>query len=292
MNQWQIIAQHIAQTIGTPFNPLEPRSVGGGCINTGVRLTDGERTFFVKLNGAALLDMFDAESEGLKAMAETRTIRVPDPVCCGLSDDQSYLAMEFVDMGHPGRDGPELAGRQLAAMHRVTQPLFGWLRNNTIGSTHQPNRQSDDWTAFWREQRLGFQLELAARNGYGGSLQRRGERLLERFHVLLEHDPEPSLLHGDLWGGNLAYDKSGQPVIYDPAVYYGDREADLAMTELFGGFGNRFYDAYRESWPLSAGYSTRKVLYNLYHILNHLNLFGGGYLGQAGSMIDRLLAEV
>jgi protein-ribulosamine 3-kinase len=292
MNQWQIIAQHIAQTTGMPFNPLEPRSIGGGCINSTIRMTDGERAFFVKLNGAALLNMFDAESEGLKVMAESQTIRVPKPLCCGLCEDRSYLAMEFVEMGHPGREGPEIAGRQLAAMHRVTQPRFGWLRDNTIGSTHQSNQQSDSWAAFWREQRLGFQLELAKRNGYSGSFQRKGERLLERFHVLLNHQPVPSLLHGDLWGGNLAYDQAGQPVVYDPAVYFGDREADLAMTELFGGFGNRFYDAYRESWPLSAGYSARKVLYNLYHILNHLNLFGGGYLSQADSMMDRLLAEV
>ncbi|MCU7920622.1 MAG: fructosamine kinase family protein [Candidatus Thiodiazotropha sp. (ex Epidulcina cf. delphinae)] len=292
MNQWQIIAEHVAQTTGTPFYPLEPRHISGGCINTGVRLTDGERVYFVKLNGAALLDMFEAESEGLKEMADSSAIRVPRPLCCGLSDGQSYLVMEFIEMGHVGRNGGELAGRQLAVMHRVGQPRFGWRRDNTIGSTHQPNQQCDNWIDFWREQRLGFQLQLAARNGYRGSLQRQGERLLERFHVLIEHQPNPSLLHGDLWGGNLAYDREGNPVIFDPAVYYGDREADLAMTELFGGFGNRFYDAYRESWPLSPGYSTRKTLYNLYHILNHLNLFGGGYLGQATSMIDRLLAEV
>jgi fructosamine-3-kinase len=292
MNQWQIIAQHIAQSIETPFNPLEPKTIGGGCINIGVRLTDGKRTFFVKINSAGLLDMFEAESEGLQALADTHTVRVPKPVCSGLNGDQSYLAMEFIEMGHDSKEGPEIAGRQLAAMHSIRQPNFGWHRDNTIGSTPQQNWKNDNWAAFWREQRLGFQLELAGRNGYRGSLQRKGERLMGRFQVLLEHEPVPSLLHGDLWGGNLAYDRSGQPVVYDPAVYCGDREADLAMTELFGGFGNRFYDAYRESLPLSPGYSTRKVLYNLYHILNHLNLFGGGYLGQAEGMIDRLLAEV
>jgi fructosamine-3-kinase len=292
MNQWEIITQHIAQSTGMPFYPLEPKSIGGGCINTGVRLTDGERSFFVKLNSSALLDMFEAESEGLAALAETHTLRVPQPICSGLSGDQSYLAMEFVEMGHGGRDGAEIAGRQLAAMHQTLQPYFGWHRDNTIGSTPQPNSRNDSWVTFWRDQRLGFQLSLAARNGYRGNLQRHGERLLERFHLLLDHQPEASLLHGDLWGGNLAYDRSGQPVIYDPAVYYGDRETDLAMTELFGGFGNLFYDAYRDVWPLSPGYATRKILYNLYHILNHLNLFGGGYLGQAEGMIERLLAEV
>ncbi|MCU7929538.1 MAG: fructosamine kinase family protein [Candidatus Thiodiazotropha sp. (ex Codakia rugifera)] len=291
MTHWQIIAQHISETTGEPFNSLEPRRVGGGCINTGVCLTDGERTYFVKLNGAALLDMFDAESDGLRELADTKTMRVPEPLCFGLSNGQSYLVIEYIEMGHAGRGNSELAGQQLAAMHRTCQSNFGWYRDNTIGSTHQPNQQRDNWVDFWREHRLGFQLQLAEDNGYRGSLQRQGERLLEQFHVLIDHQPEPSLLHGDLWGGNLAYDMEGKPVIFDPAVYYGDREADLAMTELFGGFSRRFYDAYQEGWPLSPGYSTRKTLYNLYHILNHLNLFGSGYLGQATSMIDRLLAE-
>ncbi|MCU7807312.1 MAG: fructosamine kinase family protein [Candidatus Thiodiazotropha sp. (ex Semelilucina semeliformis)] len=292
MQPWQIIAEHIAQVTGTPFDPLEPRHIGGGCINTAVRLMDGDRTYFVKLNSASLLDMFEAESDGLKAMSETQTIRVPKPLCSGITEGQSYLVMEYIDMGHAGRDGSAKAGRQLAEMHRAGWKSFGWHRDNTIGSTPPPNKPNNSWIDFWRDQRLGFQLKLAARNGYGGTLQRSGERLLEGFHVLIDHEPQSSLLHGDLWGGNMAYDQAGNPVIYDPAVYYGDREADLAMTELFGGFGNAFYDAYRESWPLEPGYSTRKVLYNLYHILNHLNLFGSGYLGQASSMIDRLLAEI
>ncbi len=292
MTTWQIVSEHIAQTTGQPFDPVEPRHLGGGCINTAVRLTDGDRSYFVKLNSAALLPMFEAESEGLRAMAGSRTLRVPEPLCFGLTEEQSYLVMEYIEMGHAGRDGSALAGRQLAGMHRTLWDRFGWTLDNTIGSTPQHNRPGSDWIAFWREQRLGFQLQLAARNGYGGSLQRGGERLLDGFHVLIDHDPEPSLLHGDLWGGNLAYDRDGRPVIFDPAVYYGDREADLAMTELFGGFGNNFYAAYRERWPLDPGYATRKTLYNLYHILNHLNLFGGGYLGQANTMIDRLLAEI
>lgn len=292
MNPWQMIAQHIAQVTGAAFDPLEPKHIGGGCINTAVRLVDGERAFFVKLNQDSMLGMFEAEFEGLRAMAETRTIRVPEPLCSGIADGQAYLAMEYIDMGHAGGASAATAGRQLAGMHQSLGERFGWHRDNTIGSTPQINTPHDDWITFWRERRLGFQLELAARNGYGGSLQRSGERLLEGFHVLIDHDPQPSLLHGDLWGGNMAYDRQGNPVLFDPAVYYGDREADLAMTELFGGFGNAFYDAYREHWPLAHGYTTRKLLYNLYHILNHLNLFGGGYLGQASSMIDRLLAEI
>jgi fructosamine-3-kinase len=177
-------------------------------------------------------------------------------------------------------------------MHRKAWGQFGWHRDNTIGSTPQTNTPARNWVDFWRRNRLGFQLALAHRNGYGGRLQDRGRRLLERFPTLLDHAPQSSLLHGDLWGGNMSFDRGGNPVIYDPAVYYGDRETDLAMTELFGGFGGDFYAAYEEAWPLAPGYPTRKLLYNLYHILNHLNLFGSGYLGQAQGMIERLLAEL
>jgi fructosamine-3-kinase len=291
MSQWQTIAEQIALVTGEPFKPQPARSVGGGCINTTVMLGDGRRNYFVKLNGANRLDMFEAEADGLAAMAATETIRVPQPICSGVAGAQAYLVLEAIDMGHSRGMSAELAGRQLAAMHRCSQGRFGWFRDNTIGSTPQPNTESDNWIDFWRKQRLGFQLELAARNGLGGAIQRLGERLLEDFPVLIEHAPVPSLLHGDLWGGNLAYDRAGNPVIYDPAVYYGDREADLAMTELFGGFGASFYAAYREAWPLDAGYAVRKTFYNLYHILNHANMFGGGYAGQALGMMERLLAE-
>lgn len=285
------IARAIADASGETFNPGTPRTVGGGCINKAVVLSDGPRHYFVKLNRADLLPMFEAEAAGLASMGATGAIRVPRPLYAEVAGDQAFLAMEYIALG--GRrptDGGATAGRQLAAMHRHSSEAFGWERDNTIGSTRQRNGPSPDWTAFWRDQRLAFQLELAARNGFVGRLQSSGERLLELFPALIDHDPVPSLLHGDLWGGNLGFDELGRPVIFDPAVYYGDREADLAMTELFGGFSADFQAAYREAWPCDAGYQTRKRLYNLYHILNHLNLFGAGYLGQAQAMIGRLLA--
>lgn len=255
-----------------------------------MQLSDGDRHWFVKLNQASRLEMFEAESAGLDALARTGTIRVPRPLCTGTADGQSYIVMEYIALG--GSGDAALAGEQLAALHRHSAESFGWQRDNTIGSTHQPNAWQPDWIHFWREQRLGFQLELAGRNGLGGRLQQLGERLLERFPALIDHKPLPSLLHGDLWGGNLSYDAQGAPVIYDPAIYYGDREAEIAMTELFGGFGRAFYDAYNASWPLDAGYATRRTLYNLYHILNHANMFGGGYAGQALTMMEWLLAKL
>jgi fructosamine-3-kinase len=292
MTEWNAVAAHISELTGAPFSPATPRSIGGGCINTTVKLSEGSRSYFVKTNHAGRLGMFEAEAEGLREMADSATIRVPQPLCAGTSGSSAYLVMEYIVMGRSGASSAALAGRRLAGMHRHTSDRFGWHRDNTIGSTPQPNNPLDDWVRFWRDHRLGFQLRLAARNGYGGRLQTLGERLLDAFPALIDHAPQPSLLHGDLWGGNLGYDVQGEPIIYDPAVYYGDREAELAMTELFGGFGSAFYAAYDEAWPMDVGYGTRKTLYNLYHILNHLNLFGSGYLGQAETMIDRLLVEV
>lgn len=295
------IAERISAASGEPFRPDSVRGVGGGCINRAMVLSDGTTSWFVKVNRAALLDMFEAEADGLVAMADTASIRVPAPLCTGIADagvsgGQAFIAMEYIAFGGSGSGAGSrasaVAGERLAAMHRATSADFGWHRDNTIGSTPQHNRPHRDWIEFWRRERLGFQLELAARNGYAGRLARRGERLLERFAALIDHAPAPSLLHGDLWGGNFGIAADGSPVIFDPACYLGDREADLAMTELFGGFGADFYAAYQGAWALDDGYRTRKTLYNLYHILNHLNLFGSGYLGQAEAMIDRLLAEV
>lgn len=292
MTDWRLIADHISRVSGEPFAPKSPKAIGGGCINSTFRLDSGQHSYFIKLNHADRLEMFEAESDGLNELAASHSIRVPTPLCHGVAGNQTYLVMEYIHLGRPGSHSAELAGRQLAMLHQQTRQTFGWHRDNTIGSTLQPNRNDTDWIRFWQEQRLGFQLRLAARNGYRGQLQRQGDKLADKLDQLIGHAPKPSLLHGDLWGGNLAYDREGQPIVYDPAVYYGDREADVAMTELFGGFPQAFYAAYREAWPLDSGYPVRRELYNLYHILNHLNLFGGGYLAQAQGMIDRLLSEL
>ena len=234
--------------------------------------------------------MFIAEAAGLDAIAATGTLRVPRTVAHGVADDQGYLVLEYLELG--SRGNARLLGERLAAMHRCTADQFGLAGDNFIGTTLQPNARTDDWVEFWRRHRLGFQLRLAARNGYGGRLQSLGEQLLDALPaVFAGYSPLPSLLHGDLWSGNHGFLADGAPAIFDPATYYGDRECDLAMTELFGGYPANFYAAYRTAWPLDPGYATRRDLYNLYHILNHANLFGGGYATQAEQMMQRLLIE-
>ena len=291
MPLWQHIENHIEQSTGTPFRIGENRGVGGGCINASFQVSDGQRRYFIKTNHRRHAAMFEAEAEGLLAMANIHTIKVPRPVCYGEHGEQCYIVMEYLDLA--GRGDNALFGRQLAAMHRHTTERFGWHMDNTIGSTPQPNKPHHDWIEFWRKERLGFQLELAAQNGYGGKLQTLGERLLADFPVLFKnYQPEASMLHGDLWTGNYGALPDGTPVIFDPAFYYGDREAELAMTTLFGSFSRDFYAAYNEAWPLYDGYPVRRTFYNIYHIINHTNLFGGGYHGQAIGMIEQVLAEI
>ena len=297
MSPWLDIAAQISACSGSLFTVEKSCSIGGGCINETHRIEGNGRRYFVKLNNAGSLPMFEAEAAGLQEIRDSRTLRVPAPVCWGKSGAKAWLVLEYLEMGNASRsDAAELAlalGRGLAAMHRITAEKFGWVRDNTIGATPQINKFSSGWIQFWRKYRLGYQLQLAHANGHTGALQTKGEQLMTRLDAFFSGPPPlASLLHGDLWSGNYSFDSAGHPVLFDPAVYYGDREADLAMTELFGGFSADFYAAYNEAWPLDAGYATRKTLYNLYHILNHLNLFGGGYLYQAEQMMDKLLAEI
>jgi protein-ribulosamine 3-kinase len=291
---------HISTVIGStthrPFTLRNSISIGGGSINAAYRLEGIDDTrYFLKLNDARHLAMFVAEAHGLAAIAATNTLRVPHAIAHGDANGQCYLVLEYLDLS--SRGDAKLLGEQLAALHRCTGNHFGFSQDNFIGTTPQPNgwpnESNVDWLDFWREHRLGFQLRLAAQNGYGGQVQRLGEKLMDALPAFFaDYTPQPSLLHGDLWSGNHAYLQDGTPTIFDPATYYGDRECDLAMTELFGGYSGDFYTAYRAAYPLDAGYATRRDLYNLYHILNHANLFGGGYARQAEQMMQKLLVEV
>jgi protein-ribulosamine 3-kinase len=249
---------------------------------------------FVKVGPAADYAMFAAEAAGLEELRSANAVRVPQVRGVGVNASRAWLHLEWLSLSPraPARAQSAL-GEQLALQHRRVAAQFGWHQDNTIGRTPQMNGWSQSWVVFFRERRLHYQLDLAARKGYSGRLQQRGALLLERLGAFFtDYQPVPSLLHGDLWGGNWGADESGRPVIFDPAVYYGDREADLAMTHLFGGFGPDFYAAYEASWPLDHGAPARRDLYNLYHVLNHTNLFGGGYLPQARALIDGLLAQL
>ena len=285
------IADAIARATGSPFSGAALTPIGGGDINQTFRIGSGARRYFVKTNHAERLPMLEAEADALRALDATHCVRVPQPITSGTAAGQAFLVLEHLDLR--GSGNAALLGEQMAQLHRVQHTRFGWAHDNWIGRSPQLNAWQHDWIAFWRDQRLGFQLKLAAQNGYGGALQRDGEMLLLRLDALFDgYAPAPSLLHGDLWGGNHGYLANGTPVIFDPALYVGDRECDLAMSELFGGFAPEFYAAYRANWLLDAGYAVRKTLYNLYHVLNHANLFGGGYAAQAARMTAQLLAQI
>jgi fructosamine-3-kinase len=233
--------------------------------------------------------MLEAEADGLAELARAGELRVPRVDGVGDDGGRAFLLVEWLELRGGERRSAERLGAGLAALHRHTAEAHGWHRDNTIGATPQPNARDTDWWRFWAERRLGFQLELAAANGLAAQTLERGARLIERLPGSFgDHRPPASLLHGDLWGGNWGTLPSGEPVIFDPAVYYGDRETDLAMTRLFGGFPPAFYAAYARAWPLPPGADRRLALYQLYHVLNHYNLFGGGYAGQA----ERLLREL
>lgn len=291
MSLWEELAEAISQATGSPFNITSHEGLSGGCINSAFRLCDGEQSLFVKLNSAEHKSTFEAEFAGLHALAGSRTICVPVPVVSGVVTGQAFLVTEYISMR--GNGDPVQFGRQLAQMHQTQQALFGWHRNNTIGATPQINEQESSWVVFLQRHRFGYQLQLALNKIGGRKIYDLGMHLIEALpHFFKSYSPKPSLLHGDLWGGNYAYNDQGEAVIFDPAVYYGDREADIAMTELFGGFSPEFYAGYAEVWPLDRGYSMRKNLYNLYHIINHFNLFGGGYGAQAEGMIEQLMSEI
>lgn len=286
----QALADAVAAACGIRIDAASLRPVGGGSINAAARVDSDAGPLFLKTNRADGYEMFAAEAEGLAELDAAGAVRVPRVRGLGVDGGRAWLLLEYLELGPADAGCRRRLGAALAALHRHTAERHGWHRDNTIGSTPQPNGRDDDWVRFLAEKRIGLQLGLAERNGYGGDLGADGEALLARLaDFFTDYTPVPSLLHGDLWGGNFAA-ADGEPVIYDPAVYYGDRETDIAMTELFGGFGAEFHAAYDEAWALDAGYAVRRDLYQLYHVLNHLNLFGGGYLSRARGLLSRLLA--
>jgi protein-ribulosamine 3-kinase len=291
--EYPLIAAQIGNALGAVLRPAPAARVQGGSINDCYRWEGGAGSVFVKLAPTDQQETFEAEAAGLMELERAQAVRVPRVLSVGSGAGHAWMALEWIQFGARSNTAEAALGKQLARLHRVNADTYGWQRDNTIGSTPQLNAPLSDWPSFFRDRRLRYQLELAAANGQGGRLQQRGAALADGLDAFFKtYQPAPSLLHGDLWGGNWATDAQDRPVIFDPAVYYGDREADLAMTRLFGGFGERFYSAYQDEWPLDPDWRIRVGLYNLYHVLNHLNLFGDGYLGQALGMMNHLLAHL
>jgi protein-ribulosamine 3-kinase len=294
------LASLLADAFGARIQITGIEAVAGGSIHNAwsvsVMGAAGTARYFVKLGAAEKSAMFEAEADGLARLAATETVRVPRVVRCVAThgaEGRSALILEWLELVSLDAPAGRALGISLAALHRNTQKNFGLERDNFIGATPQVNHQESDWVRFWQYHRLLEQLRRAAENRFPARLVDRGERLVADCGAFFSaYQPLPSLSHGDLWGGNAGAGANGEPVIFDPAVYYGDREADLAMTELFGGFPRDFYAAYRNAWPFDSGYETRKQLYNLYHILNHANLFAGDYVRRSERMIEALLAEI
>ena len=278
-----------SSALGRDIGSIIVTPVSGGDINRSYRLESGGESFFIKVNSLDRLYMFEAEAKGLEAIRQAAAIRVPEVISTGAYNEESYLLLEYIEF-QASTNTSGLA-QHLAALHHYQSPRFGFDTDNTIGLTPQINQYRSTWLEFWKENRLQFQLELCQNNGFKTELIDCGYRLVDQCSALFgSYQPTASLLHGDLWSGNWQYDNTGNPVIYDPACYYGDHEVDLAMLELFGSPGQDFYTEYGEYFPIDSGYSVRRDLYNLYHLLNHANMFGGSYPVQAYKMIKKLLA--
>ena len=279
----------IAEKTGCESPIVRSTHASGGCIHdTKIIELEDARLFFVKSNHNAPEQMFEQEALGLLLIASSNTIRVPEVI--GWQDEaHAFLILELIETTtkHPGFFGD--FGHQLANLHRAfsdecsdsDQQKFGLERDNFLGSTRQPNSWNENWVSFWRENRFGFQFALARSNGYAdNSFNKLADQLQQRLGDFLDVDEPPCLIHGDLWSGNYMVGPTGAPVLIDPAIYFASREAEFGMMTLFGDFDAAFYDSYEEVWPFSSGAEDRIALYRLYHLLNHLNLFGVSYLSQ------------
>jgi protein-ribulosamine 3-kinase len=269
---------------------LSAHMVGGGCIHNTVKLNTSVGPYFLKWNATPKSGMFSGEADGLARISSTDTVKVPQVYhYADRNDDEpGYILMEWIEPGDKNFD-PAILGEKLAKLHQTISGnrAYGLDTDNFIGISSQINSWSEDWVAFFRDRRISFQMNLAIQKGkLSGSRRVKLEKILGKLKQFLGGiRRQPALLHGDLWAGNIISGPGSEPYLIDPAVYYGDREAELSYTELFGGFSSRFYQAYHSTWPLEPGYSERRDLYNLYHLLNHLNIFGESY----GLQIDAIL---
>ena len=284
-------ACNVARRLALDEHDLRVQPVGGGDTCPTSLVLSGTATVFVKCAPPERSGLLSSEADGLRALAKTGCVRVPRILGLGQfeAEDGTWLALEALDLQARSVRADEILGRQLAALHRHTGDQHGWHRNNYLGLSVQSNQPMQDWAAFFRDQRLAPHIERLLQQHPKRDLDLAAERLLNRWSALSAgHQPSPSLLHGDLWSGNAAALGNDTPVIFDPAVHYGDRECDLAMVALFGGFQPVFFQAYEQIWPLPSGWQERRAFYQLYHLLNHANLFGGAYLDRVEHELQQL----
>ncbi len=268
---------------------IASNSVGGGSINEAAKInTVSGKAFFLKWNGSAPVDMFPKEKRGLELLASAKTgLRVPQVVVTGTAGEADFIFIEFINKGSGNHRSAQKFGRQLAALHKVTNIQYGLDYDNYIGRLSQSNNKHENWIEFFIEERLQPQLKQAINSGkLDEGILKKFRRLYKRLPDMLPEEPA-SLLHGDLWSGNYFFDEEGNAAIFDPAVYYGNREIEIAFTHLFGGFSSAFYDAYQETFPLEPNFNKRKDIYNLYPLLVHTNMFGGHYGRQVASIVKQ-----
>lgn len=286
---WSLISKTVSEKLAQTIILSHITPVSGGDIHQSFRVVDqaSKKSFFIKLNHIEYYSLLKSESESLDAIASVGVIKTPKVFLCDTSLKYAFLLMEYLPLVPvEGQEDGYTLGQQLALLHKGSQAdsdqiKYGFHSDNYIGLTLQKNNWSNDWCEFWIQQRFYPQLKLAYKNSFSSELRLlETDLLIVTNKLLATHQPESALVHGDLWAGNKGYLSDSNPVIFDPACYFGDRETDIAMTELFGGFSKNFYLGYEDIWPLPDGYKQRKKLYNLYHMLNHLNLFGDSYLPQ------------
>ena len=290
---WQEINIGISVAKKYDFEPVQCLPLSSGITGETFRLQAKSESIFLKRIDINKSSILNSEAEGLKAISNTNSLKTPRIFAKGESENFAWLALEFVSLRTPDSNCAIKMGESLAAMHQNQNDFHGWHSNNWIGANKQRNSFLNDWPKFFKEFRLLPQLNQALDNNLDTSVFDNGQLLLEEISKLFtNYYPDPSLLHGDLWAGNWASDLEGNPIAFDPACYYGDRETDIAMTELFAGFHQDFYDAYNSANPIDKGYIDRKSVYNLYHILNHFNIFGVSYEQQASDLIQKSLSVI
>lgn len=286
----QSVQAFLIEQFGSKYNGCRFRRSGVGCINeTWEIYGEGVSPLFLKVGRPGFLTMYEREKEGLEQLARAESFHVPEPLAVGTNEHCAFILMEFLALEPVRKPSEKLLGEALAELHGLQADKFGLEQNNFIGRANQYNGWYDHWWTFFCEQRIAKQLDQARENGMRGELLDRIQRLNEYApDYFADHSPIPSLLHGDLWSGNIATDRHGKPSIYDPAIYYGDAETDLAMTQMFGALGQAVYDAYFHHIKPKPGMELRRSFYDLYHWLNHFNLFGVNYLGQVERSVNDL----